>query len=454
MIDYKFIQQLFIAFICFSLICSCANDKRSPEKIHIKFWINPWIIAPPGQPSNRPITNTDFPEWICNKFMEKYPEIQVDYTIVSNKELKQKISAALAAGNPPDIFKYFDLKFAQAGILEPIDEYLTEFDKSDFIEQCLKTGEFNGKHYLWPWNYGTNGMGATMLLYKERFIEKGIDIDKIINNGWTTDEFLEICRKLTAPLKPDGSRDYYALALSAKDDLNILGFIYNFGGQLFDAAENKIILNSPETVKALDFLKNLIKKYNVCPAGAEAFDFYDIASMFHNHKTAIFFGGPYEIGRIYRNFDDGKLAHAFNPVVAPFPTAAGVKPAAHISSGGFIVFKQNDNRKKKYVIEFAKFLTAPENIKLLESINYITARKSANKNLYQKNSLGREIETYTKIIEKNGISLTGSEKIHYSELKKYLVSLFETVFQSEKSTADALNEFDGNVKNVKFKIEF
>ncbi|MBP7654426.1 sugar ABC transporter substrate-binding protein [Candidatus Dependentiae bacterium] len=439
-----------IFFVLFFLI-SCSGNKSSEKPIVIKFWINPWIITPPDHDTTKPVTNSDFPEWISKQFMLKYPEVKVEYVIVSNRELKQKISSAIAAGTPPDIFKYYDLKFVKAGIIEPIDDYINETDKNDFIKQSLEFGEYNGKHYLWPWHYGTNGMGASMLLYKERFVEAGIDIDKIIKNGWTMSEFLGILKKISEfSDKTDTVEKKYAIAFSAKDELNILAFIYNFGGRLFNDAEDKIILNSPETINALKFLKDLVVKYKVCVPGVEAMDFYDIVSLFHNHKTAICFGGPYEIGRIKRNFEEGKMKETFTPVIVPFPRVEGINPSAHTTTGGFIVFKQENKKKKKYVMELAKFITSQENIKYLETINYITSRKSVNRDLFNENPIVSQVQTYSGILENYGKSLTGSEKVRYSELKKYIITLFETVFHGKKSVEESLDEFDNNIKNINF----
>ena len=441
------------------LAASCSDNdgknffENKTEKITLRFWMNPWIITPPGFPEGKTISNEDYPAWISKKFMEKFPGVKIEYTVVSNKELKQKISSAIAAGNPPDVFKYFDTKFAQAGLLEPVDEYLTEADKNDFLKQCIEAGEYNGKHYMWPFNYGTNGVGAALLLYKERFVEKGIDIEKIRKDGWTMEEFLDICKKLSDASPAETSKRKYAIALAAKDEINILNFIYAFGGRLFDESEKKIILNSPETAEAFNFLLDLIYKYKVCAPGVEAMDFYNLTGMFHQHKTAIGFGGPYEIGRIEREYKKKTITEKFLPVVVPFPHIQGKKTAAHLSAGGFIVFKQKNEKKKKYAMEFAKFLTNSENIKLLESLNYITARKSANASMYQNSPVFPEIQAYSDIIEKFGGSLTGSEKVHYSVIQKYIVSLCETVFFRKKSVQQALNEFDENVKNLEFRVD-
>jgi len=120
---HKIYFKIIILISIIMLAASCSDNdgknffENKTEKITLRFWMNPWIITPPGFPEGKTISNEDYPAWISKKFMEKFPGVKIEYTVVSNKELKQKISSAIAAGNPPDVFKYFDTKFAQAGLL-------------------------------------------------------------------------------------------------------------------------------------------------------------------------------------------------------------------------------------------------------------------------------------------------------------------------------------------------
>src|SRR5690606_15032826 len=86
----------------------------------------------------------------------------------------------------------------------------------------------------------------------------------------------------------------------------------------------------------------------------------------------------YEIGRIDRYLKEGRMPNAIDVVIAQFPHDPAVGPIAYETSGGFIVFKQEDDYKREMAMEFARFLTNTENIQLLESLLYVTARRSAN----------------------------------------------------------------------------
>ncbi|HBJ80943.1 MAG: multiple sugar transport system substrate-binding protein [Pseudothermotoga sp.] len=422
-------------------------------KTTITWWINPWRISPPGHPSDKPLTGEEFPKWISEEFMKLHPDVEVKYVLVTNQEYAQKLAAAIATKTQPDFFKgpVWDSRWAKNGLLEPIDEYLSQEDWNDFYTQCLKAGYINGKHYVWPWVYGTNGMGSTMLLYTPDFERAGIDWKKIVNEGWTMEEFLEACKKLTWDEDGDGKADHYAIAFGAKGDMvhNILNFVYAFGGRLANEAESEVILNSPEAIAALQFVLDLIEKHGVAPKGAEALGIYDVIGYFHTHKASIGFGGPYEIGRITRYVNEGRLAEAFYPVIAPFPHLSGRDPVAYARGSGFVVFKQSDPKKREMIFEFLKFITNHENIALLETLNYLTARKSVNETLYQNDPyMNEQVKRYAHIMDNYGIEFFGSEEFPWSQMNAHFVAALEAIFAKTKTPQQALNEFVSEANKI------
>lgn len=414
------------------------------KEISITWWINPWRIAPPGLPADQAATSEDFPKWISEEFMKLHPGVEVNYVVVGNKEYPQKMAAAIATGTQPDLFKgpIWDSRWAKNGFLEPIDDFLTDEDWQDFYENALETGEIDGKHYIWPWNYGTNGMGTTMLLYTPDFEKAGIDWQKIVNEGWTMEEFVEVCKKLTWDSNGDGEIDHYAIGFGAKDHHNILNFLYAFGGNLTNTDESQVTLNSEEAIAALQFLVDLVEEHQVVPKGVEAMSVYDVIGNFHAHRTSIGFGGPYEIGRITRYLKSGKISEGFEPVIAPFPHLENRTPVAYTTTSGFIIFKQEDPEKKKMVAEFVRFLTNKENIALLESLKYLTARRSVNEQLYEDDPyMNRQVQTFGMAMDNYGIDFFGSQEFPSSQMTKYLIAAFEAAFGGTKTPEQALDNF-------------
>ena len=437
-----------IIFMIFVFVSGLAFGKTT-----ITWWINPWRITPPGFPADQTADSEAFPKWVSEEFMKIHPDVQVNYVVVGNSEYSQKMAAAIATGTNPDIFKgpVWDSRWAKAGLLEPIDEYLTEEDLADYYEIALAEGEIDGKHYIWPWNLGTNGMGTTMLLYTPDFEKAGVDWEKIVEEGWTMEEFLDACEKLTWDEDGDGKTDHYAISFGAKDTNihNVMNFLYAFGGELTNEDETVVTFNDEGAVAGLQFVVDLVDKYGYAPKGVEGLGVYDEIGNFHSHRTSIGFGGPYEINRITRYVNSGQLAEKFYPVIAPFPHVDGEDPAAYSSAGGFVTFKQNDPEKKELVFEFVEFLTNAENTALLETLNYLTARKSVNEILYQDDPYRNEqAALFAEVIGEYGIPFFGSQEFPWSQISKFFVSALQGAFGGTKTPQEALDYFVDEANKV------
>ena len=420
-------------------------------KMTITWWINPWRIAPPGFPASQSPSSEDYPKWISQQFEKLHPDVEVKYVVVGNNEFAQKLAGAIATKTQPDLFKgpVWDSRWAKAGLLEPIDPFLSADDKKDFYPLALEEGLVDGIHYIWPWNFGTNGMGTTMLLYLPDFKKAGINWQKIVKDGWTMKEFIDVCKKLTWDTNGDGKIDHYAISFGAKDPHNILNFIYAYGGQLTNKDESQVTLNSKEAAAGLQFVMDLVNVHKVAPKGVEGMGVYDVIGNFHSHRTSIGFGGPYEITRIARYLEEGKLSETFYPVIAPFPHVEGKKPVGYASAGGFVVFKQKEDAKRKMVMEFARFLTNKENMSLLESLSYLTARKSVNAKLYSGSTyLSQQVRTYSKIMDDYGMPFFGSEEFPWTPMSNHLTAAFEASFAGTKPAQKALNDFTDAANDI------
>lgn len=429
-----------------------AAQVSAAKKITITWWLNPWRIEPPGFPEGQAVTAEDYPQWVKQEFERLHPNVEVKYEVVTNAGYEQKISAAILAGNPPDVLRDYAFKkdWAIHGLLEPIDDYVTPEDIADWYPDAWNKALIGGKHYLFPWSYGTNGMGSTMLLNPEIFAERGIELPALPYRSWTLDEFLSAAKKLSWDDDGDGINDHYALGLGAQDSENNPVWLYMHGARMFNEDETQVIIDSPEGVKGLQFMVDMIYEHKIAPPGAEGMGIYDIINLFHSKKTAMGYGGPYEIGRIYRYVNEGKLDEPFEVKIAQFPHVPEIGPVAYHASGGFIVFRQRDQEKKEMVMEFCRFLTNPENTRLLKSLLYITARDSVNQDLYDDSVFADEVSIYANAIQ-NGHQYYGSLDVDFTPARKFWQAAFEAAFTKDKAPLEALTEFAREANKVLFK---
>ena len=95
-------------------------------------------------------------------FKDRYPEIEVSYTIVSDDEFETRIRTEIPAGRGPDLVLMTDLVFPdmyktmQTDLFEDLNPYFgtdEEIALTDFVKPVMDGGVLNGKRYLAPVNY-------------------------------------------------------------------------------------------------------------------------------------------------------------------------------------------------------------------------------------------------------------------------------------------------------------
>src|SRR5690606_29158307 len=104
-------------------------------QIELTWWINPWRIVTPDLPEGASPTGEEYARYMSEQFMALHPNVTVHYELVPNAGFGEKVTTAIFAGNPPDVLKVLDWnpEWAREGLLEPIDAYLTDEDRADFL---------------------------------------------------------------------------------------------------------------------------------------------------------------------------------------------------------------------------------------------------------------------------------------------------------------------------------
>ncbi|HZJ08545.1 MAG TPA: extracellular solute-binding protein [Trueperaceae bacterium] len=418
------------------------------QEIELTWWINPWRIVTPDMTDGESPTGEEYARYMSEQFMELHPNVTVHYELVPNAGFGEKVTTAIFAGNPPDVLKDLNWNpdWAREGLLEPIDDYLTEADRADFLGYALEKGNVDGQHYIWPWNNSNNGMGSTMILNTALFEEAGVELPALPERSWTIEEFMDAAEQLTMDRDGDGTTDVYAITFAARDTENMLSWLFRFGAQLINDEGTEFVLNSEEGVRALQFVVDLIYEHGYAPTGGEALDVYGTIDNLHQQRAAIGYGGIYEIGRIDRYLNEGRMAEPINVVLAPFPHDPEVGQVAYETSGGFLVFKQDDEYRREMAMELARFLTNKENIKMLESLLYITARRSANAELTFANvsdytdDVPTEVAVYQAAID-HGVPFFGPSDLDISPAMEHFTAAMEAALNRNKTPQEALDDF-------------
>jgi multiple sugar transport system substrate-binding protein len=222
-----------------ALLCGCGE--RGRESGRIRVW------AHQGQEAENQATRA-----MVQAFNAAHAEegIRVDIDFFPDYQYTEKVSIAAAAGDLPDIM---DLdgptvaQFVDADLLHPLDAWVSERDRADFLPTILTQGTIDGSLYA------LGAFDSALVIYYDKIIlaEAGVAVPEDAS-AWNWNEFVEACRTLKAAgvdpvaLHMDISADeWYTYAFAP--------VVWSAGGRLIseDGARVLGVLNDPGNAEAL-----------------------------------------------------------------------------------------------------------------------------------------------------------------------------------------------------------
>jgi len=254
------------------------------------------------------------------------PWLTIDY--VGKDDMSTALSAAIEAGNPPDLVQAdFSGELAgidAGGLIEPIDELFARdgLDWGAFVPGGKELVDFNGQHFGLPLSLDTVGL----FYNQDALTDAGIDAPPT-----TFEELLAAAEKLLV-VNADGSIERVGFVPDVGDGSYALFLTQLFGATLFsdDGASITITDTLDQWVEALQWQKQF---YDLTDTDefirwADGLGSYDSAdNFFINGQLPLYFEGSYFITWPDR-FGEGKPA---NWGVVPMPGPGGVADADEVS---------------------------------------------------------------------------------------------------------------------------
>jgi multiple sugar transport system substrate-binding protein len=277
-------------------------------------------------------------------------ENEIDYSVIGSGQILPKLVASLEAGNPPDITRvgagYVHLYRSQGHLLEVTD--LVE--KMKKVQGGLFPISLSGvmhkdKAYGVPQSVSPRPLVTRMDI---------LDAAKVTPPK-TWDEFVEVCKKLQKPPKLTGFG--MCLGLHSDTENDVMNIIWCHGGQLVEADNKTVVLQSKGTIAATQFIIDMYHKHKIIPKGAVGWDNTGNNKAYQSRQV-IFVTNPTSIFAHLAESD--KELHA---VTGLLPTPAG--PAGAFDSLGsteWLLFKRNPY--PELAKGLAEYWMAPENLRV------------------------------------------------------------------------------------------
>lgn len=292
---------------------------------------------------------------LIKEFEAENPDIKVEHEILSWAEGGKKFDVALNSGNPPDIFfSVMEPKFIDTGLAVPLDDYVSNDDLNDLEQFAKDNFTMDGKLWAISQWISIHTWGGNRTLMEEA----GADIDKIMKDGWTWQEFYDIANKISKMQNKKGKKIY---GFATAGDTETFEHLMRNNGVLSAVSEDgKFQWDGDKAVETLNFMKKLMDE-GVMPNETAGIDAQKVIDMFGDIEVGIYGRtGPYQV-RFNDNrnaeIDAGKLdAEKIDFVLLPFPHNEGEKEIATGGGGGMWLFKQKNYKGDEHTANAAKVL--------------------------------------------------------------------------------------------------
>lgn len=197
-----------------------------------------------------------------------------------------KLQTMIAAKQAPDLMwlsqEYIPM-YAQLGAIEDITTKATSdplVKLSDYFEGPLDTAKYKDKLYGLPWI-----SGPVVMYYNEDLLKAaGVALP---DGNWTWEDFRAAAKKTTIATKGDGKINQWGTVIGGWPPLHT--WIWAYGGEAVDK-DGKVLIDSPESIKGITMLNNILNVDKVSPSKEQASNMGD-SDLFKTGKVAMFFGG-------------------------------------------------------------------------------------------------------------------------------------------------------------------
>lgn len=413
-------------FIFFTFVLSPVDlDSRSTSKIKTIYFVDHISSAH---------------QKVINRFNEKYKgsikveTINLSFEKFSTNERKELLARYLRSKNDRiDIFSVDQIwvpRFARWAV--SLQSLLDSMEISNIIPNALQTCLYKDTLVAVPLY-----IDIAVMFYRDDLLKKMTDHSKIVEelaHSITWEKFIDLHQKYSKVKNP-----FYVFQADDYEGLlcTFMELMANQNNPIV-ANNGKVLINSPEGRKSLQFLVNLVNKYGVSPK--------DVTYLKENESFRFFTKHDGLFLRTWSSMVDDKVEYLTDEMrsnlrMVPLPHFQNSKPAAVY--GGWNLMISQFSEKIPEVIKFTKFLLSEESQKIMyEEGGYLPI----NKKLYEDEafvSQHKEIDFFKKLY-KFGVHRPFMEG--YTNVSDILSYFINRAIKGEISVNSALEEAELKIK--------
>jgi len=328
----------------------------------------------------------DTPDWTLledniDMFYKKNPDIKINLTFMSHKEMVEKATMELQSGSSTYDVVYIDNfslpQLASAGWLEPQNKYIEKykFDLADYGKGFVDALTYKGKIYSPPY------YAETLVYYFRKDLFDKYGIKKVPE---TYEEARDVAKKLTLDTNGDGKTDVFGWVQRGDKFYGYVCYTYaailrGYGSDWFDSKWNPIF-NNKEGMAAAAIFADLMRNY--APPGEATYGWHEALADFAQGRAAQYVDaspfGP-RLQDPNESTVGGKVGYAV-ALKGPVKRAPGMYTCGHAINAY--------SKNKEAAWKFVEWTMSPEINKLVSNPSRFSSLEE--KSIVDKFSIGPE----------------------------------------------------------------
>ncbi|MCT9819754.1 extracellular solute-binding protein [Microbacterium sp. W1N] len=226
----------------------------------------------------------DVVKTIADEFNASQSDYKVEIEVNPWNVISDKLLPALKAGNGPDLVTQEVVAatgyIRQGAFVSLQDFYDNPDNQTDTYDQhVVDYTQVDGEYYGVPMGYAPYSIWYN----KQMWADAGVT-----ECPTTWDDMLALAEKLTVKGSGGGTPDVYGLSISDKQIAMLPAFLEAGGGDVYDA-DKGVVLDTPENVKTLEWLRSAYAK-GAMPTNI---GLADAVALFTGKKAAMTWIGPW-----------------------------------------------------------------------------------------------------------------------------------------------------------------
>ncbi|HET7876484.1 MAG TPA: sugar ABC transporter substrate-binding protein, partial [Methylomirabilota bacterium] len=306
------------------------------------------------------------------EYEKTHPDVSIKIEGLAWGDLEKKLTAALAAGSPPDAAHGQPItcvSFAAKGLLRPVDDLVKAIGEDDLLDAFRNLCRRDGRYY----GVGHSPASSVFVYRKDLLAQKGLKPPR------TWDDLIQVTEALKEV--KDGQVVRYGLTISGQPlfvNIAVGELLKTNGGRLFDAQGRPTLTEKP-VIELLDFYKKLNR---VLPPGWTSHSYLDTFANMATGKAAMQYqaygrGVGYVEKYAPKEIADPEHFAVTDKLIGP----SGKASAAQLDCEPWMVFK--DAKGANEAVDFLKFFFQDANyVPYLHSvpIHLLPIKKSTYRN--------------------------------------------------------------------------